>query len=170
MSQYPKEMRHPAFVPATLSGYRRGDGGATVDDARGSPQRFAPVFVNNKDQEEYYASRGYIPLGVTDAELYKRELVGDLRDVKPDPNYPAWLYEVGEDGMMNSTLVRNESEKNALVGEWFSSRSEASASFQKIDARPESGKPESRSVVEKTAEAWAPKKRGRPSKKLAAHA
>jgi len=116
---YPKEMRHPAFVPAVVSGYHRLPGNKVKDDPPGRPMRFPPVWVNNDDQEQYYASLGYVPVGVADAEAYRRATIGEDRaGPYKHQDFPCWLYAPLVSGEVQSALVHNEDELKVLSGNW----------------------------------------------------
>lgn len=154
-------------MPAVVSGYRR-EGRGTVDDPPGKPVRFPPVWVNNRDQEEYYASLGYIPEGVSDPEKYKHETIGTGR---PGPyehqDFPRWMYQVGEDGAMKSALVDDADQMRLLGENWFTSPGDAKnyvsqeskdteITISTVDYHPH---PENKDVVIK--------RRGRPALKRA---
>ncbi len=122
---YPKEMRHPQHIPAVVSGYTRLANGKTKDDPPGRPAWFPPVFVNNLDQEQYYASLGYLPKDVAPhTEAHKRYLattIGDERPgvKQPSADHPVWLYRLGDDLEVQSALA-DTPEAEAQLGEgWF---------------------------------------------------
>jgi len=130
---YPMEMRHPNFRPAVVSGYRRGPGGVAVNDPPGKPAMHPPIWVNNRDQELQYASLGYLPVGVGDAQKYRQEMLdADLPDVYHHQDYPKWLYRFT--GALESILVKSADEHKAH-GQWYASPDEAKRHF--IDAQPE---------------------------------
>ena len=119
--EYPKEMNHPQYVPAVLSGYSRGANGKAIDDPPGRPARFNPVWVNNRDQEEYYASMGYVPKGEPDPERYRSQLIGEERaGPYKHQDYPCWLYTVGEDGEIKSALAETAEQAATLGDGWLS--------------------------------------------------
>lgn len=121
---YPKEMRHPQHVPASMSGYTRLPGGRTKDDPPGRPDRFPPVFVNNTDQEQYYASNGYlpkdVPFGTQQATDYVARTIGDQRPglEQPPSDYPKWLYKLGTDLRIQEALVDGPGAEAQLDDGW----------------------------------------------------
>lgn len=126
ISTYPKEMRHPNYRPAVISGYRRNADGSVANDPPGSPSMNPPVWVNNYDQELYYASIGYLPVGVTDSRAYF-ETVGDAAKPKTYSHveYPKWMYRMDQ-GHMVSVIVNDPDEMQALEGQWYATPNEAS--------------------------------------------
>lgn len=134
---YPMEMRHPNFRPAVVSGYHRGPGGSVSNDPPGQPAVYPPVWVNNRDQELQYASIGYLPANVADAQKYRREVLdADLPDVYRHKAYPKWLYRFN--GKLDSTLVQDAEEHARLDDGWHASPDEAKQHFVDLDAAPES--------------------------------
>lgn len=130
ISTYPKEMRHPNYRPAVISGYRRNTDGSVANDPPGSPSVNPPVWVNNYDQELYYASLGYLPVGVADSKAYF-ETVGDAAKPKTYSHveYPKWVYRMGQDRMA-SVIVNNPDEMLALDGEWYATPGEAERAIE----------------------------------------
>lgn len=125
MSNYPKEMRHPHYRPAVISGYRRNADGSVANDPPGSPSANPPVWVNNYDQELYYASLGYLPVGVTDSKAYF-DTVGDAAKPKAysHVDYPKWMYRMAE-GRLSSVIVNDPDEMQALGEQWHATPGEA---------------------------------------------
>lgn len=129
-ANYPMEMRHPNFRPAVVSGYRRGPGGEISNDPPGQPAMHPPVWVNNRDQELQYASVGYLPINVADAQKYRQEVLdADLPDVYRHQAYPKWLYRFN--GKLESGLVQNAEEHGRLGADWHASPDEAKRQFEK---------------------------------------
>ena len=143
---YPKEMRHPAYVPAVLSGYTR-DGRGTRDDPPGKPVRFPPVFVNNADQEQYYASMGYLPPGVVPGtEQAAKYLAGTIGDERPGlpyehQDYPRWLYRLGTNLEIESALAETPEAEAQLGDGWFTDLAAVKAVQADMKAE-EASKPE----------------------------
>ncbi len=118
--EYPKEMRHPQYVPAVVSGYRRVANGMAIDDPPGKPARFNSVWVNNRDQEEYYASMGYAPKGESDPTRYRAQLIGEERaGPYKHQEYPCWLYTIGDDGEIKSALAETAEQAKSLGDDWL---------------------------------------------------
>jgi hypothetical protein len=116
--EYPKQMVHPHFRAAVNSGYRRNADGSATNDPPGSPAKFPPVVVNNRDQEQDYASRGYLPAGVSDPAAYLRTTIGaDAPGVYKFQEFPKWIYRV-EDGELQSKMVQSEAEEARAGKGW----------------------------------------------------
>lgn len=76
--RYPLLMAHPHFTPASVGQpvyLMRDDGTPVVDRSgkavlshhvNGTPEKFSPVTVHTRGQEDYYAARGYEPAGRQD--------------------------------------------------------------------------------------------------------
>lgn len=125
---YPLEMRHPHYRPAIISGYRRNPDGSSSNDPPGRPAMNPPVWVNNRDQELRYASLGYLPVGVGDAQAYLREVLdADLPSTYRHQEYPKWLYRFN--GTLESALVKNE-EEHARMSGWSATPDEAKNQFE----------------------------------------
>lgn len=131
ISTYPKEMRHPNYRPAVISGYRRNADGSVANDPPGSPPSNPPVWVNNYDQELYYASLGYLPVGVVDASAYFAT-VGDAAKHKEysHVDYPKWLYRF--EGRLQSQIVNDPDEHSALGDGWFETPDGARESAERV--------------------------------------
>lgn len=115
--EFPKVMSHPAHAPAEwkkLEG--EGVGIFTPDTVMTAPERFPPVTVKNKEQEDYYASRGYRPNNNPDPVGYEQALM-ESQYVPGYENsaYPKWKYSK----MEIPVIVKNPQEEDALQGEWF---------------------------------------------------
>jgi hypothetical protein len=70
-NEYPKFMTHPAYHPGDIGTEIRSPGGQS-HFVGGTPIRFAPVLVNGADDEEYYAAKGYVSQGKSDAAAFQR--------------------------------------------------------------------------------------------------
>lgn len=120
--EYPKELKHPHYRPAVVSGYKRNADGSATNDPPGQPAKFPPVVVNNFDQEQDYASRGYLPAGVSDPGAYLRATIGaDQPGTYHFQEYPKWVYRVeeGEKGPeLESQMVQSEAEEKRLGKNW----------------------------------------------------
>lgn len=130
---YPKWMHHPNEQPAVISDdYDRGPALGPYHADPGRPRQFPPVQAQSQDQEEYYASRGYVA-GASNKEAAIRARIApipqDYRyseypkmvngEMVPDPDappptdnrYPKWVHFT--DGR-ESLLVKTEAEERAL--------------------------------------------------------
>jgi hypothetical protein len=113
--EYPKWMRHPAHQAAVAykqPRFRPGEEGwgRPVDPGHtGKPERFPEVMVRNLDQEQYYASLGYVPkVGVADPEAYRREKMSNGSNAKAGfVEYPKMLYRKLEQPLKDGTDVEN---------------------------------------------------------------
>lgn len=64
MSDYPKQMVHPAYSPGTSGRQAQIDGkGDLAAVVSGTPCRFPPVSVGTQDDEDQYRAKGYLPEG-----------------------------------------------------------------------------------------------------------
>jgi hypothetical protein len=136
-SEYPKAMNHPQFRPAIVSGYTRHPDGTAKNDAPGAPAKFPPVYVSNKDQELDYASRGYVPAGVSDAEAYMRAVVGaDTPSSYGFQEFPKYVYQV-QGGEVASALVSTEAEQTSLKGAWYATPDDALSVLADADVDPD---------------------------------
>lgn len=115
-NEYPKAMSHPAYKPAVLSQDTVDPvSHKTIKAAPGKPAQYPPVYVNNPDQEAQYASLGYVPNGVADAEAYYRATVG-----ANEPNdhafkeFPKWLYRPLVPGEYEGKLLESQEAQDAL--------------------------------------------------------
>jgi hypothetical protein len=114
--EYPKKMRHPEHVAAEwtqLPG--KGEGLFKPDTVCTKPERFPEVTVNDKNQEQYYASRGYRPNNMGDAAEYEAAML----EVRPIPGFvyaefPKWKYHAFEAAL----IVHSREEEKALGAGW----------------------------------------------------
>jgi len=114
--EYPKVLSHPSHAPAEwkkLEG--KGVGIFTPDTVMTSPERFPAVTVKNKDQEDYYASRGYRPNNNPDPVAYEQALM-ESQYVPGYANneYPKWKYHA----MEIPVIVKSPQEEDALGEGW----------------------------------------------------
>lgn len=79
--EYPKYMKHPHEKPAVLG----------TEYGQGKPMQFAPVVVNNKRQEEEYASKGYEPAGKSNVAAFNRAMIAPVDDTYVYAEYPKWV-------------------------------------------------------------------------------
>lgn len=70
-NEYPKHMMHPAYTPGSVGQEVRGPGGFSYF-VGGTPVRFPPVLVKNADDEAWYAAKGYVSQGKSDAAAFAR--------------------------------------------------------------------------------------------------
>lgn len=65
MSEFPKTMKHPHHVPASIGVMAISEGGApnNVQAQEGRPERFPPIDVMTAAQEAYYLAKGYLSAG-----------------------------------------------------------------------------------------------------------
>lgn len=118
--EYPKELRHPQFRPAVIAQWdpKIKD---PAQQPQGQPAKFPPVIVHNLDQEQEYASRGYLPAGVSDPDAYLRATIGaEQPGTYRFQEYPKWLYRVGDDGTgeVQSKMVHTKPEERRLGAGW----------------------------------------------------
>lgn len=137
--EYPKAMNHPQYRPAVLSKDTTDPvTHQTIKAPPGSPAKFPPVYVNNKDQELDYASKGYVPNGTSDPEAYYTATVGaDKPNTHQHVEFPKWLYAKDDEGDMHVTaddgtvvkvkgiLVKDEAQQEKLVGQWWATPGDA---------------------------------------------
>lgn len=136
--EYPLMLSHPDFEPTveTIVEERDGNGKLVRPAIPGRPAKFAPVQVNDADEEKTWTERGYERPGKSDpdavqaaisapyvpgrvASEYPKWVNGQMVE---DPNkpagpqeYPKWITINGHpDG---GKVVKNRSEEIALVGE-----------------------------------------------------
>lgn len=69
--RYPMFMKHPGYWPGSV-GPEVTDESGFKHNAGGLPARFPPVQVENADQEEQYAAKGYVPAGKSDPTAHLR--------------------------------------------------------------------------------------------------
>ena len=105
-SEYPKHMRHPSFQPGTVGKEVVSPNGVR-HNVGGSPIKFPPVLVHNPDDEEFYAAKGYVVQGQSDAAAFANAYATaePMSDYKPQ-QYPKWV---------NGRLVENEDEEIAAL-------------------------------------------------------
>lgn len=154
---YPKAMAHPQAQAAVISGYKRNNDGTVNNDSPGKPAKFPPVNVNNLDQEQQYASLGYLPVGVEDPVAYLRATIGAS---EPDGHvfneFPKWLYKCDDDGV-RSELVTTEARALKLGAGWCGTPDAATAVHEgesepeTTDAAPKS-EPKAKAVLKKASE------------------
>ena len=112
--EYPKVMRHPNHQDAV---WKQGEGkGLFVSDTvMVSTEKFPNVTVFNKSQEQQYASKGYFPPNVTDADAYEEAIL----EAQPErqgkfQEFPKWKYHREE----LAVVVRDAKEEKALGEGW----------------------------------------------------
>jgi hypothetical protein len=153
--EYPKAMSHPQYRPAILSQDTVDPvTRQTVKAAPGQPAKFPPVYVNNKDQEEQYASLGYLPNGVSDPEAYLSSTIGaDRPDASHGPvEFPKFLYardddggdmhvhaETGETVRVKSLMIKDQAQQDKLVGAWYATPGDAANASDEADEAEEAG-------------------------------
>lgn len=81
MSEYPKQMHHPAYSPGTSGRQASTDASGELGELpRGQPCRFPPVVVTTQDDEDQYRAKGYLaegekPSGVDGYHEYPKMLI-----------------------------------------------------------------------------------------------
>lgn len=91
--EYPKAMTHPHYKRATMTQIDGKDpnSGKIFHDVQGTPDRFAPVLVNDRDQEEAHLAMGYEPAGQMDEAAFARGVAAPIPpDYQPEA-YPKWV-------------------------------------------------------------------------------
>jgi len=152
--EYPKAMSHPKYQAAVLSRDTIDPvTHQTIKAAPGQPAKFPPVYVNNKDQEADYASKGYVPNGVSDPDAYLSSIMGaDKPTHHTHVEFPRWLYtrdddegdmvilaESGEHVKVRSLLVKDEVAQGKLIGAWYANPGEAANASEDGDDDEPSG-------------------------------
>ena len=107
-NEYPKMMTHPAYDPGSIGDAVQGPGGFT-HHINGRPSRLPPVLVKTPDDEEFYASRGYVSQGKSDAAAFHRaHTMAHAAPPIERQEYPKWA---------GGIIVNNaEEEEEALAG------------------------------------------------------
>jgi hypothetical protein len=95
---YPKWMSHPAFAPATLG----------TGPGEGTPIRYAPICVEDEDQEAYYKAQGYAPSGTPNPKMFEAKRASKEESDYVHQEYPKWI---------GHHLVHSRDEERALKGE-----------------------------------------------------
>ena len=153
--EYPKAMSHPQYRPAVLSKDTTDPvTHQTIKAPPGSPAKFPPVYVNNKDQELDYASKGYVPNGTSDPEAYYTATVGaDKPNTHQHVEFPKWLYAKDEQGDMVITaedgaavkvqgiLVKDQAQQDKLIGAWYATPGDAANGDEEAAEEPAGDEP-----------------------------
>lgn len=127
--RYPMVMNHPHYKPAVpykQPRFKPGEEGwgKPVDPGTtGKPAMFPPVTVNNLDQEQQYAAKGYTPAGGGgDPEAYRKQMTNVGRETQPAANseFPKMMYKVkpgprsGTPEDFDAKTVKSVEEQQAL--------------------------------------------------------
>jgi hypothetical protein len=159
-------MIHPHYKPAVLAQWDTN----IKDPARqpqGHPAKWPPVIVHNLDQEQDYASKGYLPAGVSDPDAYLRATIGaEAPGTYKFQEYPKWLYRC-EDGGVQSQMVQSEAEEKRLGRHWHATPDAARMALQE-DAPAVTNDSISPKAVERALKAKAKRKYTRRAKTKAA--
>lgn len=151
-SEYPKAMSHPQFRAAILSKDEIGPNGQIIKAAPGKPAQFPPVYVNNVDQEQMYAARGYVPNGNYDPEAYKSQMTVAVQGGYVHSEFPKYLYTKDENGDMDvlsdqgeyvkvrSILVKDQEQQDKLVGAWYATHGDAANGDPDAEAEEDASK------------------------------
>ncbi len=125
--RYPLWLHHPNEQPAILSDdYENGPRPPLAYAAKpGRPRICPPVQVNNRDQEAYYVSRGYLPGNSTlPAYITAHQAVQEerlQRREEPDiREYPKWVHTaegsvIAKDAAAEAAILARGSSKNEPV-------------------------------------------------------
>jgi hypothetical protein len=150
--EYPKAMSHPHYQPAVLSRDTTDPvTHQTIKAAPGSPAKFPPVYVNNKDQEADYAAKGYVPNGVSDPDEYLSSVIkADKPQGHTHVDFPKYLYgrddddgdmlieaESGEHVRVRSLLIKDQAAQDKLVGSWYATPGDAANGSDEDEAAAE---------------------------------
>lgn len=106
-AEFPKMMTHPGHQVAKAAVEVR-DGGS-IQFVGGTNEQFAPMLVMTQDQQDYYAAKGYVSQGKSDAAAFAR-----AQTHTPVPSgyvpqkYPMWA---------GGKIVNNEAEEAEALGE-----------------------------------------------------
>lgn len=135
--QYPLAMKHPQHRPAVLSQDKVNRDGTISKASPGMPESYPDVFVNNKDQELLYASKGYMPNGVSDPKAYMSSVLGADTPFSYDHvEYPKWVYQIDAEGDVESKLVNDKSSEDKLKGKWHATPDIAWQAAEAEDTAP----------------------------------
>lgn len=120
---YPKWMHHPNHESAVIEKEDGPDKGLFRAGGRQvKAEMFPPQLVTNRDQEQMWAARGYLPANCSDAEEYEKTILdGSVDTSNRGGAYPKWKYSPTEMPL----IVQSEKEENGLNGIWFDTPSEA---------------------------------------------
>lgn len=92
-NEYPKLMSHPAFTLGTAAQEIKHPGGK-LEYVGGTAVRFPPVTVNNPDDEEWYAAKGYVSQGKSDSKAFAQAVAAAAAAKTPNgyvpQEYPKW--------------------------------------------------------------------------------
>jgi hypothetical protein len=91
-NEYPKYMTHPAYQPGHVGPEVRSPGGFTYY-VGGTSIRYPPMLVPDANQEEYYASQGYVSHGKSDPAAFAAAVAAGpppSEDYQPK-EYPKWV-------------------------------------------------------------------------------
>ena len=94
--EYPRWMSHPSFQPAGISD----------DPTLRQPIRFAPVMVEDANQQEEYEAKGYVPSGVPNPKAFEPTVATGKPVAYVFQEYPKWV---------NDVLVNSPEEERAAM-------------------------------------------------------
>ncbi len=94
--EYPRWMAHPSFQPAVMSD----------DPTQRQPIRFAPVMVEDADQQAQYEAKGYVPSGTPNPKAFEPTRASDKPAAYVFEEYPKWV---------GGVLVNNPEEERAAM-------------------------------------------------------
>jgi hypothetical protein len=114
--EYPKKMVHPQHEAAkwkTLEG--KGVGLFAPDTIMTAPERFPDVQVTTKEQEQYYAARGYRPNNMANPQEYEQAILESAPvDGYGFQAFPKWKYHA----MEMPVIVKTAQEESNLGSSW----------------------------------------------------
>ncbi len=117
--EYPKWMHHPNYVPATVIREERDPRFPKASPgAHGEPAKFAPQLAVSLEDEERWASLGYLPAGVGDSDAYHAQMA---HAATPNDHvhheFPKWKYHYEE-----APVLVQDAEEEAALGPWWFDR------------------------------------------------
>lgn len=164
--RYPLWLHHPNEQPAILSDdYENGPRPPLSYAAKpGRPRICPPVQVNNRDQEAYYVSRGYLPGNSTlpayiTAHQAAEEEKAQRREEPDIREYPKWVHTaegsvIAKDAAHEAEILARGSSKNEPV-ERKAKRAERKAAPDYGVAQPRAKRPSDQKFGAASQARWA---------------
>lgn len=156
-NEYPKLLKHPSYQTAkwkTLEG--KGVGLFAPDTICTSPERFPDVTVMAKEQEQYYAARGYRPTNMANSDEYEQAILESAPvEGYGFKAYPKWKYHSVE----MPQIVQNKGAEDALGDGWvdapiIATEDDLSTYLASLSGEQEADQEEKPSKIEKRTKAF----------------